>query len=95
LAPNPNRLSTLFDVWRGGSRAAPSRNSIAENRKSVVSEPKLVPHFTGGGFTSMDTIGEPVDEVAFEAMLVCPLVRIIDSFSPCIGRDRFERSRPH
>ncbi|KAJ6583786.1 hypothetical protein B0H10DRAFT_2168123 [Mycena sp. CBHHK59/15] len=45
-----NRLSTMFDGWLRGSPVTPSRSSVVfspDNRKSVVSEPKLVPHFTG------------------------------------------------
>ncbi|CAK5262775.1 unnamed protein product [Mycena citricolor] len=69
-----NRLSMMFDGWlRGG----PSRDSVvvptsaAENRKSIVSEPKLVPHFTGGGLNDADPAEEDqgFDEAAFEAML--------------------------
>lgn len=74
-----NRLSTMFDGWLRSSPAAPARSSAVfspDNRKSIVSEPKLVPHFTGGGLgglTEMDSSdddSENFDEAAFEAMLV-------------------------
>jgi hypothetical protein len=71
-----NRLSTMFDGWLRGSPAAPNRSSVVENRRSVVSEPKLVPHFTGGGLKDLNTVDEDpqsFDEIAFEAMLVCSL----------------------
>ncbi|KAJ6572601.1 hypothetical protein B0H10DRAFT_2106751 [Mycena sp. CBHHK59/15] len=70
-----NRLSTMFDGWLRGSPVTPSRSSVVfspDNRKSVVSEPKLVPHFTGGGLKDMDAVDEECqafDEAAFEAML--------------------------
>ncbi|KAJ7167544.1 armadillo-type protein [Mycena filopes] len=71
-----NRLSTMFEGWLPRSpAAAPRRSSVvlsSENRRSIVSEPKLVPHFTGGGLNSMDAVAEDsesFDEAAFEAML--------------------------
>ncbi|KAJ6515515.1 hypothetical protein C8R45DRAFT_809608 [Mycena sanguinolenta] len=65
-----NRLSMMFDGWLGGSRAIPNRNSVVENRKSVVSEPKLVPHFTGS-LINMEPVEEDqgFDEAAFEDIM--------------------------
>jgi hypothetical protein len=72
-----NRLSTMFDgFWLRSSPAAPSRSSAVfspDNRKSIVSEPKLVPHFTGGPLKENDGLddeSQDFDEAAFEAMLV-------------------------
>lgn len=72
-SPPPNRLSMTLPGWLGGSWASLDPNSVAENRKSVVSEPMLVSHFMGGGLTTMDTVDEDpeVDQAAFESMLVC------------------------
>ncbi|KAF8179058.1 armadillo-type protein, partial [Mycena galopus ATCC 62051] len=63
----PNRLSMMFDGWL---RTTPNRSSVVDNRKSVVSEPKLVPHFTGGSFTD-STVDEDqgFDEAEFEALV--------------------------
>ncbi|KAJ7490265.1 armadillo-type protein [Mycena galericulata] len=75
-SPAQNRLSTMFEGWFS-SPAAPPRTSVvlaSDSRKSIVSEPKLVPHFTGGGLGGGETDGagddsESIDEAAFEAML--------------------------
>ena len=80
-----NRLSTIFGGWLGESAtstsAAGNRSSAIhigspEKRKSIVSEPKLVAHLTGGTPATKDAPESATDasddysEKEFDAMLV-------------------------
>lgn len=82
---SPNRLSTLFDGWlRSPASESTHASFTPDNRKSVVSEPRLVEHRTGNALklasNDFSTDDESdLDESAFEDMLVCS-----SSFALCL-----------